>query len=253
MTDRTRKLHIPGIMRKPFTLIDLLVVIAIIAILASMLLPAINMARDAGRDLTCVNNQKTLGTFMHIYAQDQGRWCPPRGRGYNHLNQPNEQIPWSWLLLHNGGMAGNPGYVPSPSSGKSNIFNCYRHDASYTGSANRQYLRSYAYNCGNDYAAKGIPLGTRFDSSPTPEKFKHPSMTVMLYELIPPMAAKPMNSILVTYDKTDAIGVAIGGADQFMPHGGGKRVNFLFFDGHAASAPRLKTWGDDSGYYRDWD
>ena len=114
--------HIPVIMRKPFTLIELLVVIAIIAILASMLLPAINMARDAGRDLTCVNNQKTLGTFMHIYAQDQGRWCPPRGRGYNHLNQPNEQIPWSWLLLHNGGMAGNPGYVPSPSSGKSSGF-----------------------------------------------------------------------------------------------------------------------------------
>ena len=68
--------------RHPFTLIELLVVIAIITILASMLLPAINMARDAGRDLTCVNNQKTLGTFMHIYAQDQGRWCPPRGRGY---------------------------------------------------------------------------------------------------------------------------------------------------------------------------
>lgn len=52
-----------------------------------------------------------------------------------------------------------------------------------------------------------------------------------------------MNSILVTYDKTDAIGVAIGGADQFMPHGGGKRVNFLFFDGHA----RLGAASQDLG------
>ncbi len=159
-----------------FTLVELLIVIAIIAILASMLLPALNKARERAKTSSCLNKTKQIALATSMYNNNFNGYFMP---GADSANAPY----WTWNLISNNYCPKNVFSCSSKDLGTSSNFSKFWRDKTmpaYNDTHWRAPDISYnAYFLGMsciNWTAYSFPAGT----PPTKDnRVKKPSKTVL--------------------------------------------------------------------------
>lgn len=231
--------HIPGAWRasgrpRAFTLIELLVVIAIIALLASLLLPAMALAKSRAKSIQCLSNLRQMGIAAHTYIDDS-RGFFPIAYYYEKRDGADYSVAWDLTTI----MAITPRVEPGllwQAHGAKAVQQC----PSFTDAANWQTDPYTGYNYNTSFLGHG-----QYEAIPEPARntaVRQPANTVIFGD-----------------------GQYSGGANKFMrapwPNPGDetfkgrwagtqgfrheKRSNAAFCDGHAQSMRERFTGNKD--------
>ncbi len=222
--------------RHGFTLIELLVVISIIALLISILLPALGAARGSAEMISCQSNQRQIGIVLQTYAANWKDYLPPYA---------DPSTIWAGRLYRDSFQVS---YVMSQTEPQ-DIFYCPTMAGLGYDIANRStstLLTNYLVNASHSTVWGGAPIG-RYNDPEKTSKFQTPTEDALIFDangyIAPsrPWAAIGWTQFYVPYAGGHAPGYVHLAATEHRPDGGwansmrGGSMNTLFLDGHVDS------------------
>jgi prepilin-type N-terminal cleavage/methylation domain-containing protein/prepilin-type processing-associated H-X9-DG protein len=221
-----------------FTLVELLVVIGIIAVLISMLLPALNRARDSARTVQCLSNLRQIGLGFQMYANQFHNSYPPYVDYSGPMGSNGYQAYWPAILWEQKMVDAN--LYACPSMGTISTYPDFRSLNNSTTDLNGLTSTAWLYvHYGYNYLWLGS--STRLGYPPyqsVPAKrnqVKDPTNIIVLADsLLVSAPSDGARGYLYLYD---------AGPDYFTAyarHNHNSAINILWADGHASTIGGVK-------------
>lgn len=233
--------------RAAFSLVELLVVLAVVVVLAGILLPAIGFVKAQAKSLRCLSNQRQIGMAMLAYADDNHGAVAPSKLYTSSTPLSAAAYPYGvhWHDLIQPYADRENANGAAENAGKGVVWGCPlwqgRADAAGTNPGWTGYGKNYVPAAPGDW---------HLDSQPTAvEEWNWPQgFRVFRFAQI----ANPSGRVLVGDSIDWHLFPDAGTPGSFFAWSGdprrhGRTANYLFFDGHVAACDPLTAW---NGVYR---